>query len=41
MKTVLTKELFYIFEGIYFWGSLNFESLILERYSKYNLEAIY
>ena len=25
------------FEGIYFWRSLNFESLISEVYGKYNL----
>ena len=37
METTIAYEVFYYFEGIYFWRPANFESLILEIYSKYNL----
>ena len=36
MKTVIIYEVFYIFEGIYFWKLRNSECLALEIYSKYN-----
>ena len=37
MKTTIGYEIFYIFQGVYFWKPLYFEWLMLERYSKYNL----
>ena len=37
MKTVMIYNVFYFFEGIYFWKPLNFECLISEIYSKCNL----
>ena len=37
MEATIAYEVFYFFEGIYFWRPANFESLILEIYSKYNL----
>ena len=34
MKTVIINEVFYFFEGIYFWKPLNFKYVILEIFSK-------
>ena len=33
MKITIAYEVFYVFEGIYFWTALNFECLILEQSS--------
>ena len=35
MTTVIIYEVFYFFEGIYFWKPLNFLFFALEMYSKY------
>ena len=41
MKTTIAYEVFFYFESKYFWRLFNFEFLVLEIYSKYNLQAIY
>ena len=37
MKAAVAYEVFYFFEGIYFWKALNFECFTIEIYNKYNL----
>ena len=43
MKTTIACEVFYysFSESIYFRRPLNFECLLLEVYSKYNVQAFY